>query len=180
VVNEARFPDGEPICITGISAMNCSLRLRPLLRMTTPLSPDEVVQRLQQMLPEHADKLAGKIYGHFVILHMKASRQHFGSPQLTFEVAALSEGSELKGLFMPMPAIWTGFMGLYATILLGGFCAACYGYAQLQMRQTPHAWWGILITLVLLVIVHLIACVGQWRGRDQIQELQQFVEKALA
>jgi len=175
-----RFPDGEPLRIAKTSAMNCSLRLRPRLRLTTTLSPDEVVQRLQNLLPEHSDRLAGKIYDHFVILHMKESRQHFGSPQLTFEVASQPAGSELKGLFMPMPTIWTGFMAVYATILLGGFCAACYGYAQLQMRQAPHAWWGILITLVLLVTVHLIACIGQWRGRDQIQELQQFVEQALA
>lgn len=160
--------------------MNCSLRLRPLLRMTTPLSPDEVVQRLRAALPLHTSNFTGTITGHYVILYVEKSRQHFGSPQLTFEVRKQPAGSDLTGLFMPMPAIWTGFMGLYALILLGGFCAACYGYAQLQLKHTPVAWWGILIAFILLVAVHLLACVGQWRGRDQIQQLHRFVEEALA
>lgn len=160
--------------------MNCSLRLRPRLRITTPLSPDEVVQRLKDSLSADKANLTANISGNYVILNIEASRQHFGSPQLSFEVRAQAEGAELAGLFMPLPAIWTAFMGLYALILFGGFCAACYGYAQLKLHQSPIAWWWVLIALVLLAAVHLIACVGQWRGRDQINELHHFVARALA
>lgn len=159
--------------------MNCSLRLRPLLKMTTPLPPDQVIQRLREARPEVDHAITCSITGNYIILRINEARRHFGSPQLSFDVQPCDNGSVLSGIFMPMPSIWTAFMGLYCLIGFGGFCAAGYGYAQSQLEHTPSALLGVPVALVLLLGVHLAACLGQHRGQDQINELRLFVETAL-
>lgn len=159
--------------------MNCRLRLRPLLRMETSLSPDEALRCIKESLPAHQADLTGTVSDRYVILRINESRQHFGSPQLSFEIEEGQGGSVLSGLFMPMPSIWTAFMALYALIIFGGFCGACYGYAQIILEHAPHAFWAVPVALVLLVLVHLVSCIGQRMGEDQMEELQQFVEHAV-
>jgi len=160
--------------------MQRHLRLRPLLQIRTAVPPDQVIRRLKDLLSAPETKITGTITGNYIVLRIEESRQHFGSPQLSFDVEPLDGGSKVAGLFMPMPSIWTAFMALYALILFGGFCAACYGYAQLKLEHPPMAFWGVPVALLLVAGVHLVACIGQRRGHDQMQELQRFVQRALA
>lgn len=155
-------------------------RLRPQLRIESRLSGDQVVCRLRDALQEGGADITGTFSGRFVVLRIAESRQHFGSPQLSFEVESVEAGSALNGLFMPMPSVWTAFMALYGLIVFGGFCGAVYGYAQLHLGGAPHAFWAVPGALFLLSLVYVAGCVGQRMGHEQMEELQRFVENALA
>ena len=173
-----RLPPPHRIAILA-PVIHC-LRMRPRLRIRSTLPPDRVLDQLAAALRDAGPDITGTFSGRYVVLRIRESRQHFGSPQLSFEVEALGSGSELNGLYMPMPSVWTAFMALYGLIVFAGFCGAVYGYAQLQIARTPHALWSLPVALFLLCLVYLAACVGQWRGQDQMRELRQFVEHALA
>jgi len=138
------------------------------------------MHRLREALQAGGPHITGTFSGHFVVLRIGEARQHFGSPQLSFEVEVLDPGSALTGLFMPMPSIWTAFMALYGLIVFGGFCGGVYGYAQLQLGNAPHALWAVPAALFLLLLVYVAACIGQCLGQQQMEELQQFVERSLA
>jgi len=155
------------------------LRMRPRLRLQSSLSPDQAVERLREALDVGNPEVTATFSGRYVVLRINEERQHFGSPQLSFEVEAADGGSALTGLFMPMPSVWTAFMALYGLIVFGGFCGAVYGYAQVQVDKTPHALWAVPLALVLLTMVYVAACVGQRMGSEQMQELRQFVEDSL-
>jgi hypothetical protein len=155
------------------------LRMRPRLRIQSSLTPDQALDLLRDALHRRSSAVTGTVSGRYVVLRICESRQHFGSPQLSFEIEATELGSSLTGLFMPMPSIWTAFMALYALIVFGGFCGAVYGYAQLQLGNAPLAFWSVPGALVLLALVYAAACVGQHMGREQMDELQRFVEHSL-
>ena len=154
--------------------------MRPRLRIESSLSPDQVVNRLRAALQSANPDVMGTFSGRYVVLRIRESQQHFGSPQLSFEVEASTSGSELSGLFMPMPSVWTAFMALYGVIVFAGFCGAVYGYAQMQLGAAPHAFWAVPASLLLLSLVYVAACVGQRMGQEQMNVLQRFVEQSLA
>ena len=153
--------------------------MRPRLRIRSNLTPDQAIEHLREALRGHDPAVTGTFSGRYVVLRINESRQHFGSPQLSFEIESVESGSALTGLFMPMPSIWTAFMALYGLIVFGGFCGAVYGYAQMQLGKTPAAFWSVPVALVLLTLVYAAACVGQHMGREQMEELQRFVEQSL-
>jgi hypothetical protein len=155
------------------------LRMRPRLWIQSSLTPDQALDRLRDALNRHSPEITGTVSGRYVVLRIGESRQHFGSPQLSFEIETAESGSALTGLFMPMPSIWTAFMALYGLIVFGGFCGAVYGYAQMQIGDAPLAFWFVPVALVLLTLVYAAACVGQHMGREQMDELQHFVEHSL-
>lgn len=149
------------------------------MRLRSDLSADDVVSRLRAAVESPDVVLTATFTDRYVVLRIADDRQHFGSPQLSFDVEADGSGSVLQGLFMPMPSIWTAFMALYGMIVFGGFCGAVYGYAQVQLGDTPYAFWALPLAVVLLALVYLAACVGQRMGSAQMQELQQFVQHAV-
>jgi len=150
------------------------------MRLRSSLSADNVVSRLRAAVDSQNGVVTATFTNRYVVLRIAEARQHFGSPQLSFDVEADDSGSLLHGLFMPMPSIWTAFMALYGMIVFGGFCGAVYGYAQMQIGDAPYAFWALPATVVLLALVYLAACIGQRMGGAQMQELQQFVERALS
>jgi len=155
------------------------LRMRPPLRLECPLPPEAVLERLREAVARPGANLTATFSDRYVVLRIPEAQQHFFSPQLSFEVEPREEGSVITGLFMPMPAVWTGFMALYAIIVFGGFIGAVYGWSQAQLDSAPHALWSVPAALVLLALVYLAACIGQHLGEKQMIELRTFVEGAL-
>jgi hypothetical protein len=155
------------------------LRMRPPLRLQSSSSVDDVLSRLRLAAQARGSDINATFADHYVVLRIAGSRRHFGSPQLSFDVEADESGSVVTGLFMPMPSIWTAFMALYGLIVFCGLSGTLFGAAQMQLGQAPYALWAIPLSLVLLVLVYVAACVGQKMGAEQMQELQQFVEPCL-
>ena len=137
------------------------------------------MQRLRNALQNRTASVRGTVSGNYVVLRIHEPSQHFGSPQLSFEVEPCGDGSAVNGLFMPMPSVWTAFMALYGAIVFGGFSGAVYGYAQMQIGDSPRAFWSIPVALLLLGLVYAAACIGQRMGREQMQTLGEFVERSL-
>ena len=150
------------------------------MRLRSNLSADEVVGRLRAAVDSPDTEITATFSDRYIVLRIAEARQHFGSPQLSFDVEADGAGSVVNGLFMPMPSIWTAFMAIYGMILFAGFCGVVYGCAQMQIGEVPHAFWVLPAAVLLLGLVYLAACIGQKMGRDQMQELQQFVERELS
>lgn len=155
------------------------LRMRPPLRLQSSSSVDDVLSRLRLAVKAHGPDITATFADHYVVLRIAGSRRHFGSPQLSFDVEADESGSVVNGLFMPMPSIWTAFMALYGLIVFGGVSGAFFGAAQMQLGHAPYAFWAVPLSLVLLGLVYVAACVGQKMGAEQMRELQQFVEPCL-
>ncbi len=159
--------------------MICSFRLRPPLRIESRLGVEEAVEKLRRAKRERSADLTATISGRYVIVRIHEARQHFGSPQLTFEIEPREAGCALNGLFMPMPAVWTAFMALYALFLFIGFSGAMYGVAQVMIQHHPSGFYAIPVSILLVGLVYLGACVGQRRGQTQMDQLRRFVQDSL-
>lgn len=154
--------------------MACPLRLRPPLRLHSPLSMDEILNRLRETLAAEATSVTATIVGSYVVLRIPEDRLHYWSPQLslTLETDEDKAGTSVHGLFMPQPSVWTLFVGFYAVIVFAGFCGGIYGFAQRHLEQPAYALWAIPAAILLVFLVYSAASMGQHMGRDQMEELR--------
>ena len=160
--------------------MACPLRLRPPLRLHSPLTVDEIVDRLRKQLALETTSVTATIVGGYVVLRIPEAQTHYWSPQLSLTLEAEEEGgTSLHGLFMPQPSVWTLFVWIYAVIVFGGFCGGIYGFAQRHLEQPAYALWSIPLAALLVFIVYSAASMGQHMGRDQMEELRGFLRDAL-
>lgn len=153
--------------------MACPLRLRPPLRLHSPLSQDEIITRLREKLASGETPITATIVGGYIVLRIPEDQMHYWSPQLSVNLEAEGSGTSVHGLFMPQPSVWTLFVWIYAVIVFAGFCGGIYGFAQRHLEQPAHALWGIPVALILVFLVYSAASMGQHMGRDQMEDLRQ-------
>jgi hypothetical protein len=85
-------------------------------------------------------------------------------------------GHRLHARFSPSSPVWTAFVAIYLALACIGTGAACYGGAQLIMKETPWAFVGVPIVLALAAFTYGAAFIGQGLGSEDMYTLRRFVE----
>ncbi len=157
------------------------IRLRPRFRLTVPMTIDDLTQILQGVLAQDAAPAEGKVLREFVVLRIPEQQQHFWSPELTLQLhEAEGGGTLIRGLFGPRPAVWTMFAGFYSFAFFLSLMALLFGLSQWSLGMEPMGLWVLPIPVVLLISAFATALVGQRLGHDQMGELRDFLDAALA
>ncbi len=166
------------------------VRLRPRFEFVTPVEPNDVLRRLQRVLgggtgtrqaPGGACTATGRVFASSAVLKIPSDQVHFWSPQLEISVDPhLPEGSVVRGLFGPRPAIWSLFVALYVGIAFAGGMGVIYGYAQWSLGAAGHALWSGPAALAASLLVYLVARHGRQLGMQQMRQLRAALDEALA
>ncbi len=155
------------------------IRLRPRFEFTTPVEPNDVLRRLEQLVGEHPS-VTGRVFATSAVLKIPADRVHFWSPQLEIGIDPhLPGGSLVRGLFGPRPAIWSLFIALYVGIAFAGGMGVIYGYAQWTLGAAGHALWSGPAALVAFLLVYLVGRQGRHLGMKQMHQLRSALDAAL-
>ncbi len=155
-------------------------RLRPRLDMTVPLPPRDLCGRVKRHLAGPECPCHGRVTEHQIDLRIRATDQHFWSPQLTVIIRPDGENaSTLTGHFGPNANLWTLFLAAYAFVSLSATAAVFYGLAQMVLGETPWALVSIPVAMVLIAMIYVAAGIGQRLGHDQVDLLQRELEAAL-
>jgi hypothetical protein len=157
-----------------------SVRLRPRFEYVAPCSPVDAAARLQAALRRPGAPCRGDVFDGHAVLYVLPSEERVWSPFLSLDVVRHPEGTRVRGLFGPKPAVWSLFVAAYAVCLFGALFAAGFAVAQWTLGQP--AWWalGVLLAAGLGALATWgFARYGQRRGRDQMNVLRGVVDDAL-
>lgn len=156
-------------------------RIRPRFRAESSHSPEEIIARLKKGLKEPGATCHGYTSVGFATLTIPDPQRHYWSPQLTVSIERLEdrEGSLIRGLYGPAPAVWTMFVFFYSLVGFATAAVLITGLSYLSLGMSGAIlWWALLLGIVLLSI-YLVSYFGQRLGHDQMEILHSFLEEKL-
>ncbi len=156
------------------------LRMRPRFRKEIPLSADEIKKRIENSLRDNQGKCHGEIVQNHVILRIPQEQQHYWSPQLTLQLEEENGKTFMRGLFGPKPAIWTMFVFFYSAIGFLTLMGLMFGLSQWMLKMEPWGLWFVPAGLALLLLLYIASRIGQGLGREQMHQLQDFLDETLS
>lgn len=155
------------------------VQLRPRFECVAPSPPGEVLARLRTALGEPGAPCRGHVFSGHAVLHVLQTEERVWSPFLSLDVEWHPEGTRIRGLFGPKPAIWSLFVASYAFCLFSALGAAGFAYAQWTIQQPPSALIGLAAATVVALLTWGFARYGQHLGRGQMNLLRGFLDEVL-
>lgn len=157
-----------------------SFRIRPRFRFTTPSSPEQIKEEMEEKLKTTHESFTFKsVQGHFIV-RIKETEKHYWSPHLHIVFEKLPEGNTLiRGLYGPNPSIWTLFVLLYGAVLLSILFTGIYEGSQYSLGIITSFSWTIPILLGVGLLMYLVSQFGQKLGAEQTFALHHFLEDSL-
>ena len=152
---------------------------RPRLTACSLDPPDRIVTRFSEALAEAGCPVAGQALPGFVNLWPPDAERSFFSPYLSLEVQPHGTGAVATGRFGPHPAVWTGFMFVYAVVGLAGVLALMFGWAQSIADEAPWMLLGAPGSVLLIGFVYGAEWIGKGLGAEQMHDIASFVEQVL-
>ncbi len=161
-------------------------RMRPVFVRAMPGDPSAFLAALQRGLDAATGKpgeCRGKVFKNGAILRLCDAECRVWSPALHLAVedspdGVAANGWQLRATFSPSSPVWTAFVGISIALTLLGLGAACWGGAQIIMDETPWAFLGVPMVLLLAGFTYGAAFIGQGLGAEDMYALRTFVEHA--
>jgi len=153
--------------------------LRPRCRIVSKLSPDQALKRISIKLTDGNSQLEGQIVQEHAFIRIPEKDQHYWSPELHIWAREQDSETIVFGIMGPKPKIWTMFMFFYTAVLTLTFFGSSYGIIQKILGMAAPFLWSIPVGILCVAIVYGAAQYGQYKGKDQMQELQEFLNEAL-
>lgn len=154
-------------------------RIRPRIYVETPLTADEINQRIRQELRSQNRLCDGQSTKGFATICPPEEEQHFWSPQLTITLEETDEGSEIRGLYGPKPSVWTMFVFFYATIGFSIMILSMIGLSYWSLGKSAGFIWLLPILVIVFFTLYGVAYFGQKLGQKQMTNLHRFLERCL-
>ncbi len=152
---------------------------RPRLTCWSTEPPERVVERFKKALAAESDVIGGQALPGFVNLWPPDRDRSFFSPYLSLEVRPQGTGSVATGRFGPHPAVWTGFMFVYAVLSFVGVLALMIGWAQSIADEPPSALLGAPASVALILFIYGAEYIGKGLGSEQMHDIAHFVERVV-
>lgn len=156
-----------------------STRLRPRYRITSSLSPQEVLDKIQMKLNTGEFPVNGQTVQDHAFIRIPEKDQHYWSPELHVWVREQDGETIIYGVMGPKPRIWTMFMFFYTAILTIWFFGSSYGIIQLWLGIKAPFLWSIPLGLIGVGLVFGAAKYGRYKGKNQMEVLRRFLDEAV-
>lgn len=154
--------------------------IRPRFRLISPLSPDQILERLDAFCKDDKTVTGRKIHDQFY-LDIPLSYRHFWSPELRIlvEKDELDKSKTLIRVTVgPQAFVWITFAISYAVLGLISFWGM-YGLVQLSQGNDSKWIWCLPVTSFIILAVWMIAKSGQKASRDDTLHLVSTLYHAL-
>ncbi len=102
--------------------------------------------------------------------------QHYWSLQLQISFEETENGTMMRGLYGPRPAVWTMFVFFYAVIGFAVLIVSMLGLSFLTMDKPVTILWAVPVLVIVFFSLYLVAYSGKKMGYEQLVILHQFIE----
>ena len=153
--------------------------LRPRCRIVTKNSPQVVLEQINEKLKDQNLDLQGQVVQEHAFIRIPEENQHYWSPELHVWAREQDGETIVYGVMGPKPKIWTMFMFFYTAVLTMWFFGSSYGVIQLMLGIKADFLWSIPFGLLAIGLVYTSAKYGQYKGKEQMELLKQFLEETV-
>jgi len=154
-------------------------KLRPKCRIVSKLSPDEILEKLGDKLTSGTSNYEGQVVQEHAFIRIPEKNQHYWSPELHVWARKEEEETIVYGVIGPKPKIWTMFMFFYTGILTSAFFGGSYGIIQVMLGMEAPFLWSIPLGILGVALVYGAAQYGQYKGKEQMEDLKIFLESSV-
>lgn len=151
-------------------------------RFKVPLKQDKevVLETFKNQLKEKECKYCSKMGNDHIFIDIPTDQQKIWSPQLELVVENAEEGSVLKGLFAPKPAMWTFFMFLHFITAIGFMIFLALAYANYIAGKETNLWYFMMgLSVFIWFFLYFMGQMGKIKAKKQIEELKAFLINSL-
>ncbi|MBZ0171694.1 MAG: hypothetical protein K8E66_04875 [Phycisphaerales bacterium] len=145
--------------------------LGPTFDLTLGSTSDEAERAVAEWIREGRCPFhAARAGGHFTLSTPRATR-HFWSPTLSIEVREHNGLAIVSGRFNPGPAIWTGYMLTYLSLITISLGALMWGIAELVLGRGPRAMALIPVCITIAAVLFWFSSIGQRLARPEMMAM---------
>ena len=153
-------------------------RVRPRFSIITDQEPKELIEKIHAALAQEDAPCIGKVYKEYGSISIPVAQQHYWSPSLKMTIERTDEGTEMRGLYGPRPAVWTMFVFFYSAIGFSIMVLSMMGMSYYSLGKSTNFVWLIPVLIVALTTLYAVAYFGKKKGYNEIVIIHDFVEKA--
>ena len=154
-------------------------QVRPRFEIEIDKLQVSIEEKLRIALKTENAKVIGRVNPSYATFYLPKKEQHYWSPGLTLSLEKTENGTLLRGLYGPRPAVWTMFVFFYALIAFAILVLSIVGLTNYSLGKSAVILWLIPILILGFLSLYLVAYFGQKMGQDQMITLHQFIEKSL-
>lgn len=154
-------------------------RVRPRFNVEVDLSVAIIEDKLRAGLAVENANCKGRVRHGYATLVLPEVDQHYWSPQLSLTLEAMDNGSLIRGLYGPRPAVWTMFVFFYSLIGIAILFILIFGTSRMSVNESGSILWFIPVLILIFLSLYLVAYFGQKVGHDQMEILHRFLEDSL-
>jgi hypothetical protein len=150
------------------------IRLR--FKKMVPESPEEITEKVKEILANHQDKIVGRVTHNHVRIRILEEDRHFWSPQLTLNLLETGLGTEVRGMYGPKPDVWLGYMFVYFFLGFVTLVVSIVGFSRMNLGLSSYILWLIPFALGGILVLYLSSKTGQKLGRKQTELIHSLIE----
>ena len=156
-----------------------SFRVRPRFQQVSVSSINEIQEKVRQHLNQPEADCVGRIIPGHIVLTVPEEDLHFWSPRLSLSLEEDEEGTLIRGLYGPAPSIWLMFAFGYGLLSFLIMVIGIIGFSRLSLGLSAPILWVLPFLVGGLILLYIVAQVGQKIGVEQTFTLHHFFEEAI-
>lgn len=155
------------------------LRIRPRFQIISPDTIQTIEAKTKDCVHREGSICQATVNHGFIKIFLPKKDQHYWSPQLTLNLEEDENGTLVRGLYGPRPAVWTMFVFFYAVIAVAIMFIAIFGFSYISLGKSGAILWLLPVLILVFFSLYLVSYFGQKLGHDQMVTLHNFVEDCL-
>lgn len=158
-----------------------SFRIRPKFETTSPLTIEEIIEKVKEKLNDNMHHLNGQAMQDHITIRVNPNQQHFWSPQLSVLMTREPEDSETKiiGVYGPMPNVWTIFALSYLALSVLFIFISIIAFSQRALGQDTALIYVLPLLILIALTMYISSQMGQKLGAPQTYAIHYFFEEVL-
>lgn len=154
-------------------------RLRPTFEIPLVVGRASASERLKAECDAFGTAELFMVHGEYGELHLPLEQHRLWSPHLSFYLVGRDQNCILHGRYAPRINVWTCVWCVYLAMAFTIFFALTLAYSQWMLGTSA---WGLglaLGALLVLLILYVVAHIGQQLSADQMLALRTQLEEIL-
>jgi hypothetical protein len=149
--------------------------------MSTSKTIEEIIVLVKEKLQTNTHHLHGQAMQDHITIRVNKTHRHYWSPQLSILMyrEPHDKVTTIKGVYGPMPNVWTLFALSYLAIGVLVTFISIIGFSQKALGYDAKILWAIPILVGVAAALYIISQMGQKLGAAQTYAMHYFFEDAI-
>ncbi|MEZ4987623.1 MAG: hypothetical protein R2795_21770 [Saprospiraceae bacterium] len=152
--------------------------VRPRFEVHSPKTIEELTVILKEALSKEGVPCRGQVNPGFVTIYTHDEHEHFWAPRLTVTMEREENGTLIRGLYGPRPAVWTMFIFFYAILGFAIMVIAIIGSSNHSLGIPSNILWWIPVLVLVFLSLYVVAYIGKKMSYGQMVTICHFWEES--